>query len=113
NGKAFFWLLAALVLAVPAAHGQASLPEFDVDVVGVRGDADPSRTRVDIYTKIPHSNLHFVRTSNGFRAEYQVVADFYEMNGNRRGNRIQSQTWERPVVVEEFARSEERRVGKE
>lgn len=102
-GKALLWLLAALVLAGPAARAQATLPDFDVDVVAVRGD-EPTRTRVDIYTKIPFANLHFIRTSSGFRADYQVTADFYELTGNdRRGNRIQSQVWERPVVVDEFS----------
>lgn len=102
-GKAFLWLLAAVLLAAPTAWAQSGVPEFYVDVVGAKNEGNAARTRVDIYTKIPFSNLRFVRTANGFRAGYQVTADIYELNANdRRGNRVQTHVWERPIHVEEF-----------
>lgn len=110
-GKAFFWMLAAVLVAAPLAWAQPAVPEFYVDVVGVRGDAGSDETRVDVYTKIPFTNLHFVRTSGGFRAEYQVTAEFYELQGNgRRGNRVHTQVWERPVAAEEFAMTQSEKL---
>ena len=102
-GRALLWLI-AVALAVPIARGQSLIPDFDVDVVGVRSEDGSGETRVDIYTRTPLSNLRFVRASNGFRAHYQVVADFYELGaGDRRGNRVQTHVWERPVLVDDFA----------
>lgn len=101
--RAVLWLLVILAITAPSVLGQNALPRFDVDVVGVMGD-DAAETRVDLYTRIPLSDIQFIRASGGFRASYQVTADFFTVRENgRRGNRVVSEVWDRPVFVEQFA----------
>ena len=103
KGLAIVWMFAALLLAASSARGQTAVPAFDADVVGVRSDAEEGKTRIDVYTKIPLSNLQFIKAANGFRADYHITADFYELGPNdTKGTRVQSHVWERPVFVDRF-----------
>lgn len=96
------WALAVL----PCARAQRTAPEFDVDAVSVRSD-DASRTRLDVYTKIPYAGLRFLSTPEGFTARYAVTVEVYSLNDrNRRQALVQSRIWEQSVTVAEFMRTQ-------
>lgn len=108
--RASTWLLAFVVLALtlPAyglpTYEQANPPEFDVDVVSARDDGSPARTRVDVYTRVAYSRLQFINTPNGFTAEYEVTAAFYEADERgRRQNLAQSKVWDATVRTATYA----------
>ena len=60
----YILVLAALVLstAVPG-RAQVSTADFDVDVVSARSE-NKKGTRVDIYTRVPVTQMSFINTPN-------------------------------------------------
>lgn len=100
------WMLAlALVMAWTwPASAQSGAPEFDVDVVSARDEADASQTRVDIYTRLSYGRLQFINTPNGFTAKYEVTAAFYEVDDEgRRQNLVLSKVWDATARTSAFA----------
>ena len=98
-------LLALLVGVLTSGTSRAQSayqPEFDVDVVSVRGDK--GRPALDIYTAIPYSNLRFRARTGGFEADYTVAVEVHRVNsdGDRQGL-VHARSWEREVSVGEYA----------
>lgn len=102
-----FLLSATLVaLASPTARGQAAYePEFDLDVVALRGD--DGAPRADVYTALPYQNLRFLSRTGGFEATYTVTAEVYRVDGRgRRQGLARSRSWEREVRVATYAETQ-------
>ena len=100
----YILVLAALVLstAVPG-RAQVSTADFDVDVVSARSE-NKKGTRVDIYTRVPVTQMSFINTPNGFTAGYEVKLDAIEIsNDNRLRNLVQSKIWDATIVVANYA----------
>lgn len=99
----------ALVLGLAASpvNAQAAYqPDFDLEVISVRGDE--GEAHLDVYTSIPYQNLRFLATESGFRAAYVVTANVYHLNAdNSEGGLLLSRTWERAVEVEEYDETQE------
>ena len=87
------------------------LPEFDLDVVQIKGDG--TRTGIDIYTSIPLSNLNFINQSNkNLKATYEISIDVFEADNRGRAKAtVLSDTWERQVNAPDYnyTRSDNRR----
>lgn len=102
-------LVLAVVLAVaicPGVWAQRATPEFDVDAVSVRANGSTG-TRLDVYTKIPYSGLHFLHTYEGFRARYNVSAEVHTVNErNWPQALVQTRLWESTVNVKDFAQTQ-------
>jgi GWxTD domain-containing protein len=100
-------LFAAAVLlvatAVPAAAQEAA-PDFEVDVVTVRGDRADSRARIDMYTRIAYDNLSFLNSSTGFTADYEVKVDAFRLSDEGRiRNLVQSKIWDATLQTDTYA----------
>lgn len=96
-------LAVALAVVAPAqAQTAAYQPEFDVDVVSVRGDG--SDARVDLYTKVPYQSLRFLSRDDGFAARYRVSVNVYrtDADGKPQGL-VRSRMWERDVAAPTYA----------
>ncbi len=99
-----FFVLGWMMLLAPCALAQPAGPAFNVDAVNVRSTESPGRTRVDIYTRLPYSGLHFYNRLEGFAGRYEVTAEFYELDDqDRRQNLVQSRIWTQEVSVPTFA----------
>ncbi len=78
-------------------------PSFQVNVVGVRPDANQSGTRVDILTGVPYTMMQFIASGNGFEARYNVLARFYAVNdAGKRGNLVENHSWSRTVLASAY-----------
>ncbi len=105
--KIGFFLL-GLLLAMPGwAQAQSASdglpPEFEVNAVSVRGEAEPGLTRVDIYTKVPYARLRFINTANGFTANYEVTAEVFALDDQgRMENLALTRIWESKAIVNTF-----------
>jgi len=88
-------------------QAQVVVPDFEVDVVTVKGEDDPSETRVDIYTRVPITQISFINTPDGFTAGYEVKLDAIEWSDdNRLRNVVQSRIWDASVVVNAYAETQ-------
>ncbi len=97
-------LVLGLVAAGAGTLAAQDVPEFDVDVISVRGDGPSSQTRLDIYTQIAHNQLSFINTPSGFKASYEVMAQIYELDDrDRPGALVQSPIWDHSTTVSSFA----------
>lgn len=100
-------LLVLLALA-PGAWAQETVPEFDVDVVSKRGAALSLETEVDLYTRIPHPQLTFISTPDGFTARYEVSVDVVELDDQGlRKNIVLTRLWDGKVVVPTYSDTQE------
>ncbi len=82
---------------------QSTIPEFEVDIAQLRGTDGAEQTRVDLYTKIPHSRLRFINTSDGFASSYQTSAQIVAIDeSGRRRNVVQNPLWDRTVKVNSY-----------
>ncbi len=98
------WTLAL----VSGAWAQETVPEFDVDVVSKRGKALALETQVDLYTRIPHTQLTFISTPNGFTARYEVSVDVVELDEQGlRKNIVLTRLWDGKVVVPTYSETQE------
>lgn len=76
-------------------------PEFDLDVVSVRGAN--SAPQVDIYTSIPYSNLRFLARTGGFEASYTVSVEVFRVDTDgRQQGLVSSRSWDREVSVSTY-----------
>ncbi|MBO6574219.1 MAG: GWxTD domain-containing protein [Rhodothermales bacterium] len=88
-------LILLLVAARTPAHAQEVIPEFYVDAMTVWSGDDSGYNTVDLYTRIPFRRLTFVRSSNGFRADYVVTVDALLRNGDElTSTPVQTRIWE-------------------
>lgn len=93
--------------AADSATAQESTPDFEVDVVTIRGEADDSRARVDMYTRIAYDNLSFINSSTGFSAEYEVKVDAFQLSDERRiRNLVQSKIWDASLQTDTYAQTQ-------
>ena len=84
-------------------HGQEVPPEFEIDAVSVRPAAVSAETQVDLYTRIPYSQLKFINTADGFTARYDITVEAIGLDEeNRRQNLMQTRIWEGKVVVDTY-----------
>lgn len=111
NGyKTYRALLGSIALAIglvamtpSISFAQEGLPEFEVDAVSMRSDTPSSKTRVDLYTRIPYSNLTFITSSLGFQAAYEVTVEVYSLDDrDHRQSLIHTSTWESKQTVDLF-----------
>lgn len=103
SGWALGTLLLLLSVAWPLAGPQAYAQEaMAVEAVSVRG-ATRFQTRVDLYLRVPYNTLRFLRTADGFAAQYTLAVEAYRLgvDGDRQflaGRQI----WERTVTAAGF-----------
>ncbi len=72
---------------------------FDIDVAAYP-TGNPEKTRLDVFIKIPFSNIQFVRSNDGFTGNYSVTLTFYDEY--QRGI-ILERFWNEKVVAKEFS----------
>ncbi len=90
----------ALSLTLTAAA--QSSPDLEVDAVTAR--SSDGETRLDVYTRVPYSALHFISTGNSFQAKYSVTIELHELDGRENaGNLVQTRIFEQTVQASDFA----------
>ena len=99
-------LLALTAGAVSSVFAQG-VPAFEVDAISVRSDAYPLQSRLDLYTRIPYSNLTFINTAGGFRATYEITAEVFTLDRRDRPQHlVQTSIWESSPTVDFYAQTQ-------
>lgn len=102
------WMGAAVALLawsilVPTASAQLVEADFEVDVVVARSSDGTNSPKVDIYTRVPVTQMSFINSSSGFSAGYEVKLDAIEWSENDRlRNLVQSRIWNASVTVHTY-----------
>ncbi|MDX1548610.1 MAG: GWxTD domain-containing protein [Rhodothermales bacterium] len=99
-------LLLGLMLAlVPLAlHAQGGMPAFEVDAVSLREGDAANQSRLELYTRIPYTNLTFLNTTDGFTASYEVEAEVHRLDDRGRPEAlVETSIWENTVSVGAYA----------
>jgi GWxTD domain-containing protein len=77
--------------------------DFEVDIVAARSDDGLGRPKVDIYTRVPVTQMSFVRSATGFTAGYDITLDAIEWDEeDRLRNLVQSRIWSATVTANAF-----------
>jgi GWxTD domain-containing protein len=88
--------LFTLLLAAPAGAQVAFSPDFDTDVVSVRGE--DGAPQLDVYTSLPYQSLRFLARTGGFEASYTVTVEVHRADARgRRQGVARTRAWERTV----------------
>ncbi len=94
----------AVALHPRDANGQADATDLEVDIVSLMSQDGAVTSRVDIYSRIPLTELSFQPSPEGFVSRYRIAAEIVEVRDDgRRGNPVQSPIWDRTVRVPNFA----------
>ena len=94
---------AAQIITAQVEHSAGEMPVkfypgFDIDLANYPM-GNPEKTRVDVFLKMPYSNIQFIKTAKGFQARYGVTLTFYDEDGE---NIIVEKMWNEKVAVEDF-----------
>ena len=101
-------VFAFVVVSATDSHAQLKTGDFDIDVVSVRAGsktgATQKGTRVDVYARVPITQISFINTPNGFTAGYEMKVNAIEISDdNRLRNLVQSKIWDASIVVNSYA----------
>lgn len=104
------FVFAMAILLIPAAlpaAAQEVAPDFEVDVITVRGETNEARARIDMYTRIAYDNLSFINSSTGFTADYEVKVDAFQLSDEGRiRNLVQSKIWDATLQTDTYAETQ-------
>lgn len=87
------------------ARAQSSDASFEIDAINARSEAPERLTRLDLYVRVPYTNLHFLRAGDGFSARYEMTAEAYRLVDGEREQLADRQRWEREVELDEFSQT--------
>lgn len=102
-----------LILLVLLSLGgvQAQPASFEAEAAAFRS-ATGEGGRVDVYTRVPHAALRFVRRDAGFQARYSVTVTAYHADRNDRPRGVAAtQTWEHTVPASNYAATQAEAAG--
>ena len=72
---------------------------FDIDLASYP-TGQTGKTRLDVFIKVPYSNIQFVRTNEGFTGKYSITLTFYDEY--QRGV-VLERFWNEKIVAKEFS----------
>ncbi|MCU7492003.1 MAG: GWxTD domain-containing protein [Bacteroidota bacterium] len=104
--KTVIILLFAMVLPLLAqtetSRGQISRegsPKFYFDAYNYRG-TQPGKTRMDLYVEVPYNGIQFVKSQQGFTADYNITASIY--TDDSKDKMITEKSWGESVNAGDF-----------
>ncbi|MEW6701589.1 MAG: GWxTD domain-containing protein [Bacteroidota bacterium] len=59
----------------------------------------PNKTRIDLFVQVPYSSIQFIKTDNGFQANYSVILTFLD---EEKKNILFERVWKERVVAADF-----------
>jgi len=76
-------------------------PGFVMDVANY-STGNPEQTRVDVFIRVPYSNIQFVKTEAGFLAKYSITLTLYEEDEE---TIILEKMWSEKITVTDFSQA--------
>ncbi len=74
------------------------LPKFYIDLDNY-ADQDSAKSKIDVFLKIPYSNITFIKTPIGYSARYSVTVSFYDSD---KDNLLLEKQWNEKVNTQNF-----------
>jgi GWxTD domain-containing protein len=98
-----YGMLLASTLFAQVEHSRGQMPVkffpgFVMDV-GNYPTGNPSKTRTDVFIRVPYSNIQFVKSPEGFLARYSITLTIYDEDED---NIIVEKMWNEKITVTEF-----------
>jgi len=72
--------------------------DFDVDIADYP-TGKMNKTRVDLFVKVPYSNIKFIKTENGFESKYTITITVYDEDKEKT---FVEKMWNEKVVAKDF-----------
>lgn len=105
----FFIAITLPLLAQPENSNKQNptgfLPDFHFDAYNYE-EAQPGRTRVDVYVEVPFEGIQFLKTPSGFSATYNVTVSFFDESKEKLQN---EKTWSETVNSDNFENTTSKR----
>ncbi len=74
------------------------LPRFFIDIASYASQ-DSNKSKIDVFVKIPYSNIQFLKTTAGYSARYAVTVSLYEQEDDKL---ILEKLWNEKVNTQNF-----------
>ncbi len=81
------------------------LPKFFIDLASYKG-TDSLKSKVDVFLKVPYSNVQFLKTNKGYVAKYTVTISVYNKDDEKL---IIEKLWNEKIVTSKFKQTASRR----
>ncbi len=101
--KIFIFLFFALFSTLTFAQVEASKnegiykPRFYFDIANYKSDK-AGKTKVAVFLAVPYSNIQFIKSANGFEANYYLTVTFFDEDDNI----VTERTWKEKVRTPVF-----------
>jgi GWxTD domain-containing protein len=103
------FVILALAVRPVSVMGQVDVIDLDIEAISLMAQVPGSGSRVDIYTRVPFTELAFQPSPEGFVARYRIAGEIVEIGADgRRGNPVRSPVWDRTVNVPSFGETKDR-----
>lgn len=77
---------------------KGTVPLFYYDMVSYRSDSE-GKNRVDVYVEVPYEGIQFVKSDQGFTANYSITVSFFSEDKSKL---ITEKTWTESVSSRDF-----------
>lgn len=89
-------------------HSQKSafgsfLPNFFIDLAAYQSQ-DSGKSKIDVFIKIPYSNVQFLRNNDGYKAKYSIIVSFYDDDDELKIEKL----WNETVETQSFKQTQSR-----
>ena len=73
------------------------LPRFFIELASY-ASVDPGKTKMDVFIKVPYSNVQFLRDQSNYKADYSLIVSIY----NDDEDLILEKLWNEKVTTQTF-----------
>ena len=79
------------------------LPNFFIDLAAYKSQ-DSGKSKIDVFIKIPYSNVQFLKNNAGYKARYSIIVSFYDDDDELKIERL----WNETVETQGFRQTQSR-----
>jgi GWxTD domain-containing protein len=95
-----FFLTSSIFAQVEYSRGGDKgqfLPQFFIDLASYDSQ-DSGKSKIDVFIKVPYSNIQFIKIQNEYRAKYSLVVSVYDDDENLKLEKL----WNEKITTQSF-----------
>ncbi len=77
--------------------GGQFLPKFFIDLAGYSSQ-DSGKSKIDVFVKVPYSNIQFLKIQNEYKARYSLIVSVYDDDDNLKLEKL----WNEKISTQSF-----------
>lgn len=96
----FFYLASTIIAQVEYSKRgskESFTPKFFIDLASYASH-DSTKTKMDIFIKVPYSNVQFLKSQNEYRAKYSLIVSLYDEDETLKLEKL----WNEKISVQSF-----------